>query len=184
MLRFTARNVLPPGGVYWYDLPGVTVRSSSLPSLLDEVRRRAGALGHTLPDDLVGDVMDKMCRRLPERFCTGEGVREPVYTKAHVRTLTAGRARRYGRVSPATADERADICMGCAANNRSMCPSCSGTTAFARDQAGRVYREYQWLGLCERDGVALGTEVCLDAPPSLEDAPDHCWRRKPDVRAD
>lgn len=185
MLKFNRPNVVPPSRDYFFALPsGEVVRRPSRTALENLVRSELVKQGEPVPEDLRAEIEHYMCQYLPETFCVGEGDRvRKVYSSSQLREWSRKRAAKYERTTPGLADERANVCAGCPMNDRTMCSSCTGLSAYARSLAGRPqFREFGFLGVCACDAAVLGLEVCLDDTPGLTggEVPENCWRKQND----
>ena len=181
MLKFRMHDVVPPGGKYFYELNGVPVFGFTRTGMLQAVRDAAGAQGTTLPGDreLWAELEDFMCRRLPEGFCTGDagGARARVATLPSVKAATEAVIGNGRHVTMVEATIRANRCLSCPKNNKSMCTSCVGINKWAAMKMGlrEVPPRFRWLGICEADTVALVAKVLSPRPPVVPDLAEDCW---------
>jgi len=184
-MEFRVKNLVPPGGRYFYEVPETGVRLED-PTSTGILRKAAAHLRENsleVPKDsiLMAKIQDHMCRYLPDGFCFGDDSDGPprakVLTIQQIKTKTCSAAAGNPRVSPGTARSRAAICSKCPSNDRSACPSCVGITAWSTRLAGQsIGGMSEWLGVCEVDAVALPTKIFLKNVPDSPDYPDGCWR--------
>jgi len=182
MLNFRVRNIVPPGGRYFYEVADtkVMLEDLTLSGLLGRVRKHCIDNGLAVPKDLEAIVLDFMCRRLPEGFCYGDLDGRPrarVFTLQDIKARTLNLATGNPRVLVGEAQRRARICGQCKKNDRSVCPSCIGLVSWARRLVGQQLGAIdEWLGVCLVDGAALAAKIHLKNVPPDEEYPDNCWR--------
>ena len=181
MLEFRVKNIVPPGGAYFFEVDGVPLHDATRTGLRTRIARAYAAKGEQVPIDIEAQIMHFMCLRLPEGFCMGAAdgsVRNKVLTIQALRTNTENLVRKASGMAPPTkAKFNARRCNQCSLNNRSMCPTCSGINAWASRRVGRpeTPAEYNWLGVCTVDGTALAAKVNLEGLPNNNDYPSTCW---------
>jgi hypothetical protein len=179
MLEFRVKNVVPPGGQYFFEVHGVPLVWPTRTGLMSAVRDAYDFCKKEVPENIDALVEDFMCRRLPEGFCTGCDDGKPrarVITMQGLRRDTERLVTRSTITPPVRAKFNAETCNQCPKNNRAMCPTCSGVNAWASRRVGRpnTPAAYNWLGVCEVDGTALAAKVNLTGIP-VGEHPDNCW---------
>lgn len=183
MMRFRVRNVIPPGGRYFYVVPETSVRIESLSYsvLFDLIRQHYGRNNLAAPMNLADVVEDYMCRNLPNGFCFGDPEGRPVsrsVTLSQIKENTKRLVSGNKFVFPGEARRRADICGRCPLNDRSVCTTCVGLHAWSRKLVGQtVGGAAEWLGVCAVDAVSLSAKVHVTDVPSNPDYPINCWRK-------
>jgi len=184
MLNFRVKNIVPPGGQYFYEVEGVQLTMPSRMKLREAVYQVYRKAQEAVPDNLEALMEDYMCRRLPEGFCTGTDDGRP---RAKVATIQGIRRDTENMVSlstgfapPTKSKFNATKCMSCPMNNRNMCTTCSGVNAWASRRVGRPDTPaiFNWLGICEVDVTALAAKVHLEGLPNNDEYPDTCWVRE------
>jgi hypothetical protein len=185
MLEFRVTNVVPPGGQYFYDVEGYPVQAATRTGLRTKINQAYAALGSEVPADIWEQVMDHMCRHLPEGFCTGDDDGKPrakVLTLQQVRKNTEDVVQQSEMAPPSQSRFQAEKCLRCDKNNKRICTSCSGVSAWASRRVGRpdMPASYSYLGICEVTGAALVAQVNLMNLPENEEYPDDgtCWARE------
>lgn len=182
MMAFRVRNIVPPGGRYFFTVEqtGVRLEAFSMSGLLGQLR--AHLLDNKLPllPDPQAAVEDFMCRQLPEGFCFGDLDGRPrtrVLTLQQIKEATNTLAAGNPRVLPGEARRRAEICSGCPRNDRSVCPTCIGLVAWSRRLAGQsIGGRDEWLGVCTVDGTALPAKIHMSRISANPEYPTQCWR--------
>lgn len=183
--QFRVKNLVPPGGRYFYVVPETEVRVEAPTSMgiLKEVRKHLQENSLPVPEDSVMmlRIQDHMCRFLPDGFCFGDddggSPRVKVLMIQDIKTRTSAAAAGNPRVAPGEARTRAVICSQCPQNDRSACPSCVGITAWSTRLAGQTIGGMsEWLGVCRVDAVALPTKIFLKNIPDAPEYPATCWR--------
>jgi len=183
MLEFRIRNIVPPGGCYFYEAPetGVRIEGLTWTGLRTTINKHYGDNGLQVPPDIEARIMDFMCRRLPAGFCTGSDDGRPrarVTTLQQIRQATQTLAAGNPRVAPGEARRRAETCGKCPGNDRSMCPTCVGLVSWARRLSGAQTGAIdEILGVCTVDGTALAATIHFRNFPEDEAYPDNCWRK-------
>lgn len=180
MMDFRVRNVVPPGGRYFYTVPetGYYVEAMTETDVINSVTRHMRENDVPLPEDLGACIRDYMCHRLPQGFCFGgdraAGIK--IYTTAEIKDNTRYLVQRGVSQPPGVARDRAETCGKCRWNDRSVCPNCSGLVAWAtRLVGGRQTGYEQVLGICAVDGVLVAAKVFTDET-GAEGYPAACWR--------
>ncbi len=181
MLEFRVKNIVPPGGAYFYEVDGRSLQAATRSGLMSQIHAAYASLGQPVPADIGARVEDFMCRRLPVAFCTGPDDGLPRARVVTIQGLKQDTDRLIAQ-SPALAPPtlvrfRATTCNSCGKNNRSMCPSCSGINAWAARRVGRPDTPalFNWLGVCACDGIALAAKVHLTELPHNDEYPETCW---------
>ena len=182
MLRFRVTRIIPPGNVYFYELNSVAFEAYTLRDLLTQVRKYCGAEGIKVSADLEAEVIDHMCRKLPEDFCYGDLDGKPrarAVTMQQIKNATMAKAAVSERVLLPEAKRRAIICANCTKNDRSLCPTCVGLVSWSRRLVGQqLGAREEWLGVCLVDAVSLSAVVHLDDKQPEGEYPECCWRKK------
>ena len=178
---------MPPTGAYEYALGGDVVASISRTEICSKVKEIRDRHGLPTIGDGFAYVMEYMCPRLPDGFCT---------TPSTVKYLQADKVKL--RTIPlfslpcATADvvdKRLMACVACPHNiKRGFCVTCTGLLTW-------VYRGFggrrpglpgdQATGACAVDEVMVAAAVSVDGAPLRENVvyPPGCWRDKEGVTA-
>lgn len=182
MLKFRVTRIVPPGNRYFYDIDGVEFESASLRGLESIIRNHCRMSDIEIPADLKAVIVDYMCRRLPEDFCHGDldgAPRARTATMNEIKAVTMAKAASCSRAQPAEVKRRAVICANCKRNDRSLCPTCVGLTAWAqRLIGGTLGAREEWLGVCTVDATSLAALVHLNDENPEGELPDGCWRKK------
>lgn len=186
MLRFISNRVVPPGNMYFFEVPETKVvfKHPSWMTLVKQVQAHYHENGLEVPKNLDALIEDGMCRVLPEGFCHGDDEGRPrrkAVTMSSIRKATMELAAGNDRVTPGEAERRARTCANCPLNDKTACTSCTGMQAWARKLAGRsVMGLDSALGICQVDCTALSAKVHMSEIPEDEDYPDNCWRKTHD----
>lgn len=189
MLEFRVKNIIPPGGKFFYAVDGksgsIEFEGYTKAAIILEVQNYYRGNDEPIPDDIWLKIQDYMCRRVPEGFCVGDADGRP---RAKVVTLQKVRQQAHdavlaGRkqfVEHGTAENRAKICASCAENDRTMCPTCLGLVKWGERFVGNKKTSYnQYLGICTKDTLLLPVKVFLaNLPQCNEEMPAHCWARR------
>ena len=187
LARFRCKMSSPPGGVYEYAVGDKIVTDRYMSGIAAKAKALRIEAGLPAEGDCFRYVMDYMCPRLPDGFCT---------TPSTVKYLQADKVKL--RTIPlfslpcATADvvdKRLMACVACPHNiKRGFCVTCTGLLTW-------VYRGFggrrpglpgdQATGACAVDEVMVAAAVSVDGAPLREDAvyPPGCWRDKEGVTA-
>lgn len=180
MTRFKTRNAFPPGGCYEYAVGSDVVYSKSLSEITakaSELRRRHGL-------ETIGDpfryVMDYMCPRLPNGFCTS-----PSAVKVLRAEEVRGNTAKLFPLRCVTTDEierRLSVCVKCEKHaTRGFCMGCTGLLDWIyRGFAGRrpVLPPDQATGACAVSSELVAASATVDRPAEDNPAyPDGCWRK-------
>jgi len=201
MRRFKLPNVVPPGQRYFFHVEETDTRFEHpvLETLLEELRRHYVANNLPLPMKLREEVVDYICRHVPEKFCVGTSDKPSarVVTPQRIRSFTetvsgVKTARRRGQdpfVPPAESERRATICSGCRFNDMSVCKTCDGLKGFARKLLGlnkKTSRD-EGLGVCYYCGCMVSVKVhikreILDKSQRSVEYPAHCWLKQEPVK--
>lgn len=181
MLRFAREGIVPPGGRYFFEVEGMSFVHPERHMLIRQVENFYIQNQKEIPADLEKQIQDHMCRRLPAGFCAGsdDGLpRKKTVTLADIRSKTLALISGVGYADPGIAKERAIICVKCAMNDRSACPSCTGLVAWGTRQVGnRTVDGYSdILGICELDGCLMSAGIFAKNTERHGDAPESCWR--------
>lgn len=166
-MKFERRNIVPPGGKYFYEVPETKMffehpQFSSLELL---VREHYYNNNIPLPEMLSGLIEDYMCRHLPKSFCIGVSDGEFKRAKTLTYWVVADNTFRLlshkeAYASAEEAEKRAAICMKCGNNLSGICSSCSGLKLrFAAQLRGLSTTQDRFLGVCAVDGSLLTAKV-------------------------
>ena len=191
MLRFKVQNVVPPGGKYFYFVEPTQsyFEAFSLEDVYWRVRENLLANGLQVPENLKALIIDHICRHVPEKFCKGESDGRP---RAHTLTMfqiqeftsllfkrfTTSKERFF--VGQLEAVRRAEICVKCPENNRTLCTTCNGLKPWAAKLVSRRKTLLdKFLGVCTICGCVLSAKIHVNAE-FLKGAgktkyPSNCW---------
>ena len=190
MLRFRAKNIVPPGGKYFYAIeregqPTIEFEAYSYNTMITTVKNYYRANDMQIPVDLSAQIEDYICRRVPGSFCLGSDDGKP---RAKVVTLQGLRKQAHDTAMPyrgrfvevGVAERRALVCASCEFNDRTACPTCVGLVAWGEKFVGGLKTSYNsYLGVCAKDTLLLPVKVFLpQTPPCEEEMPDFCWVRR------
>lgn len=181
-MRFLSYHLTPPEGVYFYELEGEAISSTSRPQICvmaKELHRRHGV---PLPGDPFESIMAFMCRTLPPGYCTGTAPAPdgPRFTANEVKRRTE---KLFGlpAADPVRIRERLLVCAGCPCNRKTTCPSCTGMLDWViRNMASRSrIPADDFVYVCSASGVFASALATVDDPGGVPDGtPDTCWRRR------
>ena len=184
MLSFRIRNLVPPGGRYFYLVPetGVRLEGFVMSSLESQIRAHYISNKLECPKDILTLIEDHMCRYMPKGFCHGRNEGDPlpkVVILNEIKKATNELAAGNPRVNIGVARSRAVICSGCVKNDKSMCPTCIGLVGWAQRLAGAsIGGMADCLGVCSVDATALPAKVHMTNVPDSPEYPGNCWRKK------
>jgi len=183
MLKFRVRNVMPPGGKYFYEVPETKAYFDGfvMDALLETIREHYAANRLDAPAELAALVEDFVCRHVPEGFCFGESdqPRAHVATYWQIKNRTK-KATEAGLVPGRVAERRAGVCVGCPLNSHAICPTCTGIRDWARQLVEyRSTFEDLKLGTCEATALYLpavvhAAEAGVASFVAIE-KPANCW---------
>jgi len=178
--RFQTVTSTPPGGFYEYELDGDRVVSRNRLDMLRQVRDLRIRKGYPVIGDGMAYVMEFMCPRLPDGFCT---------TPSSVRGVRVDEVKRdtallFPSLLAASDDieRRMEVCVGCPAQTtRGFCVECNGLLDWLyRGFSGRRGRlpADNALGVCLCDGVMAAAGASVSDRPLKPGAiyPECCWR--------
>lgn len=189
MLRFRFKHSVPPGGKWFYTIPGTLVYFESYEAyheLERKVRQYYAVNKIEVPANLTELIENYICGVVTPGFCEGEDLR----LGRRVRPLTffeavekteqfyRGRSRRLVTVKEAV--DRATLCQRCAENSLGLCTSCNGLRDLARRfVGGRKLAQDAWLGVCGVYRLPLNALVhtMVEAADVLDAVPVTCWTR-------
>lgn len=189
MLRFRFRQSVPPGGKWFYQIPGTIVYFEDYGSyyaLERKVKQYYGVNGLGVPDNLRDLIEDYICSVVTPSFCEGEHPGMPrrtpplTFFEAVERTEKFYRGQGRSVVLLKEARDRAACCQRCSENNLGLCSSCNGLRALASGfVGGRKLPQDSMLGVCQVYRLPLNglvhTQLKVD---DLNDkAPADCWTR-------
>lgn len=180
MLQFRVKNIVPPGGQFFYRIEALdcTITDSSMQRLLSRVAEHMRNNSLAVPEKLRDEVEDYICRNIPEGFCFGCDDGRPrarIVTLDIVRNATMSLVKGAERAEPGVVKQRVDICGKCPYNDRRMCPSCLGLISWARRLVGTQAPRDEWLGVCAVDLTALPAKIHVKTVPPNPEYPEHCW---------
>ena len=180
-MAFKNQLRVPPGGKYFYAVTDgdTTFRftATSRVGLLTDVAAWYSSRGAETPKNLWDLCQAYMCRYLPRGFCYGADSGVEVGTPLRIKN----RALPYlgaQVATPGSIRERLSTCVGCPQNDRSLCTTCTGLTAWALSglRRGRIPMD-DYVGVCKCDGLMVSVVASLMDPPTVE-IPSGCWRMK------
>jgi len=181
MIRFRTIHAIPPGGVYEYELDGVLVQDRSRFGISAKVRELRASKGLQTVGDGFDYVMDWMCPRLPDGFCSAP----PKLARLDVRLVKENTVRLFGaRLVPSDeAERRLELCLRCPMHTRrGLCVDCTGLLEWMRrGMRGRgALPADQASGTCLCDNVMAAAGASVAMRPLVADAeyPAECWRLK------
>ena len=180
-MRFNSVTAYPPGGMYFYELEGRHVQSTSQPEISVMVKNLYRSLGRTPPFDPFALVMDHMCKSMPPGMCDGGA---PAVASVNVAAVKANTRALFGKrpASPVVIRERLCVCLACKKNNRATCPSCSGLLPWILEGMGNRTRipADDFAFVCEPALVFVSALATVEEPgPAPEGCPPGCWRLNP-----
>jgi hypothetical protein len=170
VLKFARRNIVPPGGIYFYETPETKQRFEHPQFSHLELLVREHYYNNNVetPEMLPALMEDYMCRHLPESFCTGRTDGEVRRAKTLTYWVVSDNTFRIlprpgtaeGFVDAQEAERRAGICSRCGNNLSGICSSCSGLKLrFAAQMRGLSTTHDRFLGVCAVDGCLLTAKV-------------------------
>ena len=181
-LYFVDSNVIPPGGLFFYEAHGERATGRTLVEILPKVR--AIMARHGIPGLAESALAAYMCPRIPNpgMYCRG-----PQVPSAHVRPHVAIKeSLPYCRRQVAAFDEisrRMRICQECPAHAREWCPTCSGHVSAMMSAFGKRRTELPedtLSGVCQcakAYELAIASVEYGEDEPVWEGVPDTCWRK-------
>lgn len=184
MLKFRIKRIIPPGGLYFFEVEQTKTmfRSPTMSSLLAQVERHLQENKLEVPENLPALVEDFICRNVPEGFCYGDPEGRPItkaVTLANIQNNTQDMVNAGGGVvAPGVARQRLETCLQCPANNRKMCSSCIGLISWARKLVGTSCPRDSYAGVCTVDATAIAAKVHVKNIAPNADYPPECWVMK------
>lgn len=178
--RFQTVTATPPGGCYEYSVDGETVVSRNRHDACRKVRELRAK--HNLPTygDGMSYLMDYMCPRLPDGFCT---------KKSSIKYLRADEVKRntvmlFGSRLAASDDieRRMEACASCPRHTREgFCVDCTGLLDWMyRGFGGRRGKlpADRALGVCVCDEAMAAAVASVAEPRAKAGAayPSNCWK--------
>lgn len=178
-MRFKHYSDYPPGGVYFYELDGKSVESSSRPEICLLVKALHRDAGLPVPWNPFERVMAHMCKSMPPGFCDGllAGSASMVRldeVKTNTRKLFGVRP-----APPVVVRERLHVCLSCPENTKSACPSCSGLLDWVLKGMGSRTRipADDFAFVCRPARTFVSALVSAEDPGQPPDnCPEGCWR--------
>lgn len=181
--------LFPPGGYYFEESDGMTLKSDSLAGLVVRVEDYRARV-NLPPGEPYKEIVDQICTRSP-RACreVGEVPQGPTgEQKALVARVVKNSVKlgaqlwRLKFVKSPEAYARASTCSDCPHKKEwaRFCPPCE-KNAFASLQSAIHPRELVSMVkgcACDLAGDDLSAVVWVDSPERLNDAPEKCWRGK------
>ena len=181
MRKFRNLRVVPPGGVYFYEVPETRayLKHPSRRGLATAVSDHYRTNRLPAPPNLDALIQDFMCRRLPDGFCTGGGPDVKIVTLRGVREATAKLLSRAGfPATPGEARQRAAVCGSCKLNDRTLCPTCVGLVSWGLKQVRQPALGFEgWLGVCGVDISAVSAKVYVKSGEASSGHPANCWMK-------
>ena len=181
--RFTNLRATPPGGWYEYALPrapDAVARDTMKSGICAKVREMRAAAGLETVGDGFQYVMDYMCPRLPDGFCSKPSS-VPDVGVDRVKSRTAA----LFSLPQAVAEEverRLSLCIGCPRHvTRGFCMTCTGFLdwiyAGFRGRRPRLPPDLA-TGACSCDAAFTAATATVASFPLAEgaDYPARCWR--------
>lgn len=179
-MRFLSYHLTPPEGVFFYELEGEALSSTSKPQICVMVKELHRRKGIPIPGDPFEHIMAFMCKTLPPGYCTGEA-------PTGVANMTVGEVKRNTErlfklptAEPVQIRERLLTCVGCPCNTKTSCPSCSGLLDWALKNMGARARmpADDFAYVCSAARVFVSAIVTVEDPGEIpEESPATCWRR-------
>jgi hypothetical protein len=179
-VRFQSVNATPAGGCYEYGIGDEIVTAKDRAGICRQVHLLRRKHGLETSGDGFRYVMEYMCPRLPDGFCT---------SPSHVKYLHAGevkeRTARLFALRCATSDvieRRMETCVACDRHTRNgFCVDCTGLLQWIyRGYAGRRGQlpADRALGVCLCDEVLAAAGATVAERPLTEGVayPAGCWR--------
>lgn len=183
--RFTSIHATPPGGMYEYAIDGDVVRDRSV----TRIARLANMLRakHGLPTSRDGFryVMEYMCPRLPDGFCTQPSTIKVIRAEDVKRNTNLLFPRPCATVD--VIENRLATCVSCPAHRtKGFCMDCTGMIEWMmRGYAGRrsALGVDHVAGVCECDLtlVAVSASVADQTGAAGVTYPEGCWRNAKEV---
>ena len=183
--RFKSIDATPPNGCYEYECDGVYVSSKSR----FDICRKVVSLRATRGLEIVGDpmryVMDYMCPRLPNGFCT-----QPSTVKTlKADEVKAATAKLFGLpcVPVDEIQRRLEGCLSCRCHvTRGFCMGCSGLIEWIYKgfggRRGKLPPDSA-TGVCSCSLELVAASATADRPQTADAGfPDGCWRKLQEVK--
>ena len=191
MLKFVMPGSVPPGNKFFYTIPetGTFLESYSWYSFAPAVATAYRVAGLQPPPNLELVIQDYMCRRLPDKFCTGSLDGKPrakvvTYSDIKLKSKQWAISDPSAKASQPVALKRAKGCADCPMHDRAGCTSCTGLNKWAL-QLVKVAMHgsiNDWIGVCAIDSVLALTKIfttrtVLEVDTLLKEGyPETCWR--------
>lgn len=183
--RFNSIHATPSGGIYEYAIDGDVVRSksrSNIGVMANDLRKKHGL--PTSHDPFIF-VMEYMCPRMPNGFCT-----QPSSIKTIKAAEVKEKSARLFNAPCATSDvidARLAKCIGCPMHRtRGFCMDCTGMIDWMlRGYGGKrpLLPVDHYTGVCECDLILASVLASAAETPLTEGAkyPEGCWRTAKEV---
>jgi hypothetical protein len=186
---FKYRNVVPPGGKYFFIVPETDkyFESFDMYALERTVRDHLIANKLTIPPNLQAVIEHYMCEQLPTDFCNrpaGNPEGKTWLSSSRIRDFSKvffNRMFSHSLVSEEQADARARVCMSCPMNLKNVCSTCNGLGGLVK-RLLRVPRETSFdpaLGACQLCGCLLRVKVHVPIEDlnvsDINAYPEDCW---------
>lgn len=178
-MRFRHYHSDPPGGVYFFAIGDDYVESRSRAEIKDMAIAVYKKHGKVPPFDVFECVMEYMCPKMPDGFCTGPSTETAVSVsiiKENTRQLFRKKV-----ADPIVIRERLHTCLSCPENSRAVCPSCCGLTDWVvRNMTGRTrIPADEFAFVCGPAQAFVSALVTAEDPgPAPEGCHKDCWRLK------
>ena len=179
-VRFQTASATPPGGCYEYAIGDDVVVSKNRFEMLRKVAELRTKHGLPTVGDGMKYLMEYMCPRLPDGFCTKPSAVKS-YRVEEVKRDTAGLFTAMLAASD-DIERRMEVCVACPSHTtRGFCVDCNGLLEWLyRGFTGRRGRlpADKVLGVCYPDGVmaAAGASVACRPLKAGAEYPSTCWR--------
>lgn len=179
-VRFKTPNATPPIGCYEYECGGEYVSSRSKREICNKVSALRKALGLPVHGDPFRYVMEYMCPRMPNGFCTEPSAVQTIKGD-DVKRVTA-RLFDQPCVTSDEIERRLTVCMSCGGHvTRGFCMGCSGLIDWIYKgfggRRGKLPPDSA-SGVCSYSLELEAASASVDRPQVPGDAfPDNCWRK-------
>lgn len=182
--RFKSPGATPPGGVYEYELNGEVVRDRSnirIALLVERLRTK-----HGLPSIGGGMryVMEYMCPKLPDGFCTTPSSNPPIRA-SDVKLATVPCFAKPVATSDVI-EERIATCVACKEQRTSgFCMDCGNLLGWVYEAFGtrrpRLPADHV-TGVCQCDKTLVVASASVADPASEIQYPANCWHKTTEAK--
>ena len=184
-VRFKTIGAFPPTGSYEYECGGVFLSSKSRIEICNKVSDLRRSQGLPVVGDPLRYVMEYMCPRLPDGFCTGASSIKNLRAD-EVKAATA-RLFPLPCVPVDEIERRLSVCLTCKKHvTRGFCMGCSGLIDWIyKGFGGRRNRlpPDSATGVCPCSLELVAASAAVDRPQTADASyPDGCWRKLPEVQ--